>query len=187
MKQQDVSPIAASRRNFLTGAATAGVGLASAIVIGSKFTTNEQKVAAASAQYSDVDILNFALNLEYLEAEFYAMVTWGANLVGLGVITAAEETGPTTGGYMVKNFGNSPLATFASALRYDEINHVKYLRAALGSAAVKKPIRGCWGKRLPRSCAADQQQHVSRCSGCYSGDRGPTRGVASNGLHHEWR
>ena len=139
MKQPEISPTVASRRNFLTGSALTGVGLASAIVIGSKFTTNQQKVAAASAQYSDVDILNFALNLEYLEAEFYAMSTWGANLVGLGVITSAEETGPTTGGYMVKNFGNSPYATLASALRTDEINHVKFLRTALGSAAVKKP------------------------------------------------
>lgn len=40
---------------------------------------------------------------------------------------------------MVPNFGKYPAATIASALRTDEVAHVKYLRAALGSGAVKKP------------------------------------------------
>lgn len=40
---------------------------------------------------------------------------------------------------MVPDFGASPLAFLATALRVDEIDHVKYLRTALGSAAVKKP------------------------------------------------
>ena len=139
MKQQEETRNAASRRTFLTGAAITGVGLTSAVILGSKFGANEQKVEAASAAYTDVDILNFALNLEYLEAEFYAVSTYGSTLLQLGVITAAEQSGPTTGGNMVKNFGASPYATLATALRIDEINHVKYLRAALGSAAVKKP------------------------------------------------
>ena len=81
----------------------------------------------------------FALNLEYLEAEFYSVATYGATLVQLGVITSADESGPTTGGNMVKGFAGSPQAYLATALRVSEIDHVKYLRATLGSAAVKKP------------------------------------------------
>lgn len=107
-------------------------------MVGSKFGANEQKVEAASA-YSDTDILNFALNLEYLEAEFYAKATYGATLVQLGVIKSSDETGPTTGGRMVMQFGKSPEAFLATALRIDEIKHVLFLRSALGSAAVKKP------------------------------------------------
>jgi hypothetical protein len=129
---------AANRRNFLKGAGMTGLGLAGAAMIGSKFSTGQQKVEAATA-VSDIDILNFALNLEYLEAEFYAKSTFGATLVQLGVISAADESGPTTGGAKVPNFGSSPAATMATALRIDEINHVKFLRAALGSRAVKKP------------------------------------------------
>jgi hypothetical protein len=136
MKEKEALPTAASRRSFLKGASMTGLGLAGAAMISSKFSTNQQKVEAAAA-VSDLDILNFALNLEYLEAEFYAVSTYGANLVKLGVISAADETGPTTGGALVKNFGD--WATMATALRVDEIDHVRYLRKALGSRAAKKP------------------------------------------------
>jgi hypothetical protein len=92
-------------------------------------------VSAASG-VSDGDILNFALNLEYLEAEFYSVSTYGATLVKRGIISAADETGPTTGGKMVKF---SELAYLAGAIRNDEMEHVLYLRSALGAGAVKKP------------------------------------------------
>jgi hypothetical protein len=115
-----------------------GLGLAGATVIGTTFRGNAQETEAAAA-VSDIDILNFALNLEYLEAEFYAKSTFGATLVQLGVISAADQTGPTTGGAKVPNFASSPAATLATGLRTDEINHVKFLRATLGSRAVKKP------------------------------------------------
>jgi hypothetical protein len=74
-----------------------------------------------------------------LEAEFYSMSTYGSTLLELGVLTAAEQSGPTTGGNMVPDFGASPLAFLATALRETEIDHVQYLRTTLGSAAVKKP------------------------------------------------
>jgi hypothetical protein len=137
MKHEVIASSAASRRTFLKGAGIAGLGLTSAAIIGSNFGGKEQKVEAAS--YSDADILNFALNLEYLEAEFYAMSTYGATLVQLGVLTQAETSGPTTGGAKVPNFGSSPEAYLATSLREDEIAHVLFLRSALGSAAVKKP------------------------------------------------
>lgn len=51
-----------------------------------------QKVEAAPV--SDVDVLN----IEYLEAEFYAVATYGATSVELGAISSSDQTGPTTGG-----------------------------------------------------------------------------------------
>jgi hypothetical protein len=137
MDQDKVARIAADRRSFLKGAGVAGLGLASAAMVANKYVFNEQKVEAAS--YDDADILNFALNLEYLEAEFYLMSTYGTTLVGAGVISKADETGPTTGGGRVPNFGSSWDAVIATALRTDEVAHVKLLRSALGSAAAKKP------------------------------------------------
>jgi hypothetical protein len=137
MKQGDVMKDAGNRRDFLRGAGLTGLGLVGATMIGAKLALPEQKVEAAS--YSDAQILNFALNLESLEAEFYAMATYGSTLLKLGVITEEDQSGPTTGGARVPNFGTSPWAYVASNLRQNEIDHVIFLRTALGSAAVKKP------------------------------------------------
>jgi len=122
------------RRKFIKRVGATGLGVAAVSMLGGSLS----KVQAASA-ITDADILNFALNLEYLEAEFYSMATYGSTLLELGVITSSEQSGPTTGGNMVPDFGSSPLAFLATALRVTEIDHVKYLRAALGSAAVLKP------------------------------------------------
>jgi hypothetical protein len=127
---------ASDRRKFLKRVGATGLGVAAATMVGGSFLG---KVASASTTITDADILNFALNLEYLEAEFYSMATYGSTLLELGVLTSSEESGPTTGGNMVPDFGASPLAFLATALRENEIDHVKYLRSALGSAAVKKP------------------------------------------------
>lgn len=137
MKLDSVSSFATNRRTFLKGAGLTGLSLAGAGILTKTFADGVQKVSASS--YSDADILNFALNLEYLEAEFYLTSTWGTTLVRLGVLTDDDTTGPTTGGHMVPRFGSYPEATIASALRTDEVAHVKYLRSALGSDAVKKP------------------------------------------------
>ncbi|MGB9285142.1 MAG: ferritin-like domain-containing protein, partial [Candidatus Sulfotelmatobacter sp.] len=123
------------RRKFLKQVGATGMGVAAATVIGSSLVGT----ARAASTITDADILNFALNLEYLEAEFYSVATYGSTLLELGVLTKAQESGPTTGGSMVPDFGASPLAFLATALRENEIDHVKYLRSALGSAAVKKP------------------------------------------------
>ncbi len=132
-----------SRRSFAKGIGLTAAGLAGASVLG----TTVFKAAAQAQEYdssttltiTDTDVLNFALNLEYLEAEFYLMATWGTTLVGAGILTESETTGATTGGNKVPGIASSPFAFAASGLRTDEVNHVKYLRSALGSAAVKKP------------------------------------------------
>ncbi|MEP6643884.1 MAG: ferritin-like domain-containing protein [Acidobacteriaceae bacterium] len=124
------SPV--DRRKFMKRAGATGLGVAAMTMMGGSLG----KLNAATI--TDADIVNFALNLEYLEAEFYLMATYGTTLVRSGVISAADTTGPTTGGNMV-NFAGANSAFVASNLRIDEVAHVKYLRTALGAAAVKKP------------------------------------------------
>jgi len=136
MKEKEALLNVANRRAFLKGAGMTGLGLAGAAVIGTTFASNPQKAEAATA-VSDIDILNFALNLEYLEAEFYSVSTYGATLETRGILNASQVSGPTTGGALVKGFGN--LGTMATGLREDETKHVLFLRKTLGSRAVKKP------------------------------------------------
>jgi hypothetical protein len=96
--------------------------------------------STASAQtVTDIEILNFALNLEFLEAEFYTVATTGKTLEQAGY-NAGSDPGPTTGGKQV-SFTNSLVFTSAVAneIAADERAHVELLMRVLGSSAIKKP------------------------------------------------
>ena len=126
-----------NRRGFLSK-----VGLASAA--GAAVLSNAKPVLAQSGGPSDIDILNFALNLEYLEAEFYTIATTGQTISDRGVpIDGAGTPGPTTGGSLV-NLSNSPVFTrdVAIELAFDEQQHVRVIRDAIssmGGVPVAKP------------------------------------------------
>ncbi len=78
----------------------------------------------------DAAILNFALNLEYLEAAFYlAAVGRIAELPGgdAEVVLPAGFDGKTS-----IAFTNAAVAQYADEIATDELNHVVFLRAALG-------------------------------------------------------
>jgi hypothetical protein len=145
------------RRAFVRGVGLAGAGLAGAALIGGKLGVLDSipginKVALSSAAVqagaiTDVDILNFALNLEYLEAEFYTMATTGKTIEQSGIaINGAGNQGPTVGGDTVnlKNSSNRTeltgnLKAVVEEITHDEQEHVVLLRTALGSAAIAKP------------------------------------------------
>jgi hypothetical protein len=86
---------------------------------------------------SDPDILNFALNLEYLEAQFYSYAVFGVGL-DAGILTGTGTQGAVTGGRKV-NFTDPVVAQYAKEIAQDEIAHVKFLRTALGASAVAQP------------------------------------------------
>jgi hypothetical protein len=118
------------RREFLQslgGYAAAGVGIA-AVSLGSR---------AAAQTVSDADILNFALNLEYLEAQFYSFAVTGAGLPNSS-LTGTGTQGAVTGGRQV-NFTDPVVAQYAREIAQDEIAHVNFLRRNLGPATVAQP------------------------------------------------
>ena len=104
-----------------------------------------------AAGITDVDILNFALNLEYLEAEFYTMAVTGKTIEDFGIgVNGTGTPGATTGGMRVHfdpddgdhdadDERSRKLNRIALEIAYDEVQHVLFLRSALGSDAVAKP------------------------------------------------
>ncbi len=130
----EVAAAASNRRSFVSK-----LGLASAAV-GAAFVVDPKQVKAASAPTTtDLAVLNFALNLEFLEAEFYTVATTGKTLEQSG-INVGKTPGPTYGGAKVA-FTNSSVFTQQVALQIaaDERSHVALLLGLLGSKAIIKP------------------------------------------------
>ena len=131
-----------SRRSFGTGALLVGAGAAATTTFGGAFAGSHASLFSPSqadaATITDADILNFALNLEYLEAEFYTMITTGRRLKDIGIGTSGTGAeGPTTGGKRMPFAGE--LKEILEEVAFDEQQHVRFLRTALGSARIAKP------------------------------------------------
>ncbi|MES3100001.1 ferritin-like domain-containing protein [Sphingomonas faeni] len=93
---------------------------------------------SASAQtITDADVLNFALNLEYLEAQFYSYAATGNGLPN-SMLTGTGTQGAVLGGRQVA-FTDPIVAQYAKEIAADEIAHVNFLRTALGTSAVSQP------------------------------------------------
>lgn len=91
-----------------------------------------------AATITDIDILNFALNLEYLEAEFYTVATSGQRISEQGIGTnGTGRPGTTVGGSKVSL--DDRTMTIATQIAADERAHVTLLREALGSSAIASP------------------------------------------------
>lgn len=122
-----------SRRNFLAGAGALGA----ASVLAGCSDSGTSTVVPPPTGFTDADILNFALNLEYVEAEFYLYAATGQGLSAADAGTgAATTTVPAT----TKLTGlSSAQQAIVNEIAYDEQSHVQFLRKALGSAAVPRP------------------------------------------------
>lgn len=120
-----------NRRRMLQRLATAGAALGVTVTAG-------KMEAQTTGGPSAVDVLQFALNLEYLEAEFYSIATTGQTLATRGIpLTGSGTAGATTSAFIGQSvaFG-SGLQGVAQAISLDEINHVLTLRTALTGAGV---------------------------------------------------
>ena len=86
---EDVASCARDRRRFLQKLTFAGAAVMAGV---------PKMLAQTTPAITDADILQFALNLEYLEAEFYTVATTGVGIdqqgAGSAAITGAGAAGP---------------------------------------------------------------------------------------------
>lgn len=130
----DLTEQGASRRAF----AKAGFTGLSASIVAAAVASMARPETLFAQDVTDIDILQFAMNLEWLEAEFYTVATTGRTLEQSGFTVSGEgRQGTTTGGARVVLSGS--VQTTAEALTRDEQAHVKLLQAALGNHAIAKP------------------------------------------------
>jgi hypothetical protein len=120
-----------ARRRFFSQAAVAGV--AGLSVLGA----NPLAALAQTLPPNDNDIFNFALNLEYLEGEFYARATTGQGLPD-SITTGTGTRGEVVGGRQV-TFTSDAVRQYANEIASDEMAHVRFFRSALGAAAIARP------------------------------------------------
>ena len=131
--------ITANRRKMM-----AMVGTAFAGVLLSKLAT-----PAEAQTVTDAEILNFALNLEYLEAQYYTLATSGVTIDRYSTPISITGGGGTAGTVTTKPGGPGackvPWGTYTTIQAYametaqEERNHVSFLSNALGPDAVAMP------------------------------------------------
>ena len=97
-------------------------------------------------------LFNFALNLEYLEAEFYLRAATGSGL-------SSADTGDATTTVVVPGTTLVPELTTAQQnyiyeIAQNELDHVRFLRSALGTDAVSRPNIDLMNSFNAEACAA---------------------------------
>ena len=160
----------AQRRHDRRALFTAALGAAA---VGSAFVYADP--AKAQTAVTDADVLNFALNLEYLEAQFYLYAVNGTGLPSTLTGSGSTAGGTVTGGAQV-NFSTDPVVgAYAREIAADEQAHVNFLRTALGSSAVAMPNINISGEADgPFTAAARAAGVVDATSGVFNPYADPT-------------
>lgn len=142
----------AARRNFIrlcggAAAATGGLSLLAACDDDADELADPRPTPTPTTGVTDADVLNFALQLEYLEGNYYSYATTGSGIAAslqTGVGTqGAVATGSGAGAARAVTFTGSTddrvVGEYAREIAADEIAHITFLRSQLGAAAAAQP------------------------------------------------
>jgi hypothetical protein len=121
-----------SRRQSLQVLALVGLGAAAG---GIRHPSTAAAQTPSPGEIKDEDIFQFALNLEYMEAEYYLRATTGK---GIDATDVGASPGDVKGGRKV-NFQSKAVREFGEELAENELAHVRYYRKTLGRQAVARP------------------------------------------------
>jgi hypothetical protein len=140
---------AVSRRKFVVGAGAVAGATAALTITGcgggsSNPTPTPTPVTPTPVTPTDNDVLNFALNLEYLEAQYYLYAATGAGLadadIAAGASASFTKVGTVTKGSAAQVAGLTPdEQNIINEIAFEERAHVRFLRTALGANAVPMP------------------------------------------------
>jgi hypothetical protein len=126
---------ALNRRHFMAALGMTGVAAGAGMMSG---CSTSNSVAVTTASTAQIDMLNFALNVKYLQATFYSFIAKGTDLTG----SAVTNSGPITGGTAALTFTGvnaQQITDMVNEIYYDEKNHVSTLMSLLGISAVFRP------------------------------------------------
>ena len=124
-----------NRRGLLGfGSATRAIAAMSTVAVAAAAPLGAE-AEAASTSVGDTDILNFALNLEYLEAEYYLRGAVGQTLDD---VFRTNLGGQVRGGRRVA-FSSPVHEGIMKNIAANEYQHVAYLRSVNGTKAVARP------------------------------------------------
>lgn len=140
---QNASGPGLKRRSFLNRASLLGAATALGAV------TSREASAQGRGPGLDAAIFNFALNLEYLEAEYYTFAVSGVSITSFGVGVTGQVTGGNSspaGIVTIKANPQVPFVTpafqqYATEIAQDERNHVTFIRNTLAAAGVQPAAR----------------------------------------------
>ena len=117
---------------FSTGeAALAAMG---AIAASTAFPLSEA-VAQEAESATDIDIVNFQLNLEYLETDYYLRGSMGMTA---DQVFGSSQGGPVKGGRRVQ-FSSPVREGMIRNIAGNEVAHVRFAQAVTGSRAIRRP------------------------------------------------
>ncbi len=128
-----------SRRQMLKRLGLGAAGLTGLNYLASRTEAQAQ----TSGSNEDVAVLQFALNLEYLEAEYYTYAVTGHGIEEEGIgVSGSGNPGPTS----VKEnpkvpFADAAVEEYAREIAQDERRHVTYIRTALQSLGITPVAR----------------------------------------------
>ena len=116
------------RRKLITNLSMAA-GAAGMLGVAGCSSAGPASVSPAESGPSVLDVLNFALNLEYFEASFYSYVVTGS---GIPSSLMGTSPGTVSGGAKV-TFKYSAIANIAANLMTEEVQHVQDLITTINS------------------------------------------------------
>lgn len=127
---------ALNRRHFIAALGMTGAAAGAGMMSG---CSSSSSLAAPTASPTQVDALNFALNVKYLQATFYSFITQGVDLSSSLTTNSGPISNAPAAKLVFTGTNAQQITDMLNEVYYDEKNHVSSLISLLGSSAVFRP------------------------------------------------